>query len=118
MQQGFARQEEAMVAWGKRGGPDGANMSFNYGSDDRWGAVGHWGSADLGWGPNDPNGTGATAPGTPSVGQWHHLAYTFDGATQRVYKDGALVNQEAVSLNIARIYRSRSVHSGMETAPR
>ncbi len=85
---------------GKARGPNGSNMSFNYGSDDRFGAVTHWAGADLGWGPNDPNGSGLTAPATPSPGQWHHLTYTFDGSTQRVYKDGALVNQESVSLNI------------------
>jgi hypothetical protein len=94
-----ARREESLVTWGHRGA-DGRNMSFNYGSDDRWGAVGHWGGADIGWGPNNPNGTGGLAPGTPELSQWHHLAYTYDGTTQKVYKDGVLVNQENVALNI------------------
>ena len=97
--QGNIKGEETLVAWGHRGS-NNQNMSFNYGTDDRFGAVGHWAGADIGWGPNDPNGTGQRAPGTPVEGQWHLLSYTYDGATQRVYKDGALVNQENISLNV------------------
>jgi len=93
------RREETLVAWGHRG-TDSRNMSFNYGTDDRFGAVGHWAAADIGWGPNDPNGNGGLAPGTPSANQWHLLAYTYDGTTQKVYKDGTLMNQENVSLNV------------------
>ena len=28
--------------------------------------------------------------------EWHHLVYTFDGMTTRVYSDGALQNSEAL----------------------
>lgn len=77
--------EESLVSWGHRGGPDGSNMSFNYGSDFRWGAVGHWGNGDLGW-----NNQG----GNPPAGKWHHLVYTYDGTATRVYSDGALQNGE------------------------
>ncbi len=81
--------EETLVAWGRRGGPDGANRSFNYGANSTWGAAGHWGSADLGWsGP------------PPAAGQWHYLAYTFDGVnTARVFADGRLSTTKTVSLN-------------------
>src|SRR4029078_9825985 len=43
--------EETLLSWGHRGGPDGSNMSFNYGGNAQFGAVGHWGAAgpDLGW---------------------------------------------------------------------
>lgn len=68
--------EETVLSWGKRGGPDGTNMSFNYGTHGTWGAVGHWGTPDLGWN------------GAPQRNKWHHLVYTYDGATQRVYADG------------------------------
>jgi hypothetical protein len=69
--------EETMVAWGKRGGPDGTNMSFNYGTRVEFGAVGNWGdSTDLGWNP------------VPEPGVWHHLVYTYDGEFTRVYADG------------------------------
>ena len=44
--------EETMVSWGHRNGTDGTNMSFNYGSSPDFGAVGHWGAPDIGWGPN------------------------------------------------------------------
>ncbi|MBP7948115.1 MAG: lamin tail domain-containing protein [Verrucomicrobiales bacterium] len=95
--------EETMVAWGRRGGgPNNSNMAFNYGSDARWGAVGHWGTAnDVGWGMgNNVNpGSGATAGAFPATGQWHHLVYTYDGtATDRLFVDGVLVNQEIVGV--------------------
>ena len=74
--------EETLVAWGRRGGPDGSNMSFNYGNHGAYGAVGHWGSPDLGW-----NNGG----GLPAQGEWHHLVYTYDGETTKVYTDNCLV---------------------------
>ncbi len=82
--------EETLVSWGKRGGGDGSNMSFNYGSNGTWGAVGQWGSPDIGW---------ANDGGAPAARAWHHLVYTYDGATQRVFSDGIMLNEEAVSLN-------------------
>lgn len=81
--------EETIVAWGRRGGPNGSNMSFNYGSDPNHGAVGHWGGADIGWGIN----------GTPTAGQWHHLVYTYDGTMTKVYADGQLANMEVLGSN-------------------
>jgi hypothetical protein len=77
--------EECMVSWGHRGGPDGSNVSFGYGSDYRWGAVGHWGEADIGW---------SNSGGNPTANKWHHLVYTYDGTTSRVYADGQLWNEE------------------------
>ncbi|HXG47248.1 MAG TPA: LamG-like jellyroll fold domain-containing protein [Methylomirabilota bacterium] len=82
--------EETLVSWGRRGGPDGSNMSFNYGTDGRWGAVGHWGAPDIGW---------INTGGAPAAGRWHHLVYTYDGSTTRVYADGVLMNQETLPLN-------------------
>ncbi|HKX60817.1 MAG TPA: lamin tail domain-containing protein, partial [Verrucomicrobiae bacterium] len=81
--------EETLLSWGRRGGPDGSNMSFNYGLNALFGAVGHWGGAgpDLGWN---------NAGGAPAAGQWHHLAYTYDGSTTRVYADGVLANSEVL----------------------
>jgi hypothetical protein len=81
--------EETLVAWGRRGGGNGSNMSFNYGTNPQFGAVGHWAAPDLGWG-------GDGAP-TPNV--WHHLVYTYDGSVARVYSDGVLQNAERVDLN-------------------
>ncbi len=82
--------EETILSWGHRGGPEGSNMSFNYGNHALFGAVGHWGCCpgpDIGW--ND--GGGSPVPGT-----WHHLAYTYDGNTTRVYADGVLANSEVI----------------------
>jgi hypothetical protein len=79
--------EETLVSWGRRGGPDGSNMSFNYGVNAFYGAVGHWGVPDMGW-----MGSG----GAPVAGRWHHLVYTLDGTTARVYANGVLQTSEAV----------------------
>lgn len=81
--------EEAMVTWGHRGGPDSANMSFNYGNDPQWGALAQWGARDMGWVNNS-----LIDWGTPVPKRWHYLVYTYDGATNRVYTDGALSNFE------------------------
>ncbi|EEF63189.1 LamG-like jellyroll fold domain-containing protein [Pedosphaera parvula] len=76
--------EEAMVAWGARGS-NGRDRAFIYGTSGGFGAAGQWGNADLGW-----NNSG----GAPAAGVWHHLVYTYDGTTTRVYADGVLSNSE------------------------
>ncbi|MCP5526483.1 MAG: Ig-like domain-containing protein [Verrucomicrobiales bacterium] len=81
--------EETVVAWGKRGGPDGSNMSFNYGGNATWGAVGHWGAPDMGWGGSNP------APG-----YWHYLVYTYNGTTAIVYDNGLEKYREDMVLAI------------------
>jgi hypothetical protein len=86
--------EETMVAWGRRGGPAGSNMSFNYGANGTYGAVGHWAAPDMGW------------SGNPPARQWHYLVYTYDGVdTARVYADGKLKTTRTVTggLNTHRI---------------
>ncbi|MCW5559851.1 MAG: LamG domain-containing protein, partial [Verrucomicrobiae bacterium] len=77
--------EETLVSWAHRGGPEGSNLSFNYGTHYAYGALGRWGNPDLGW-----NNDG----GSPAANQWHHLVLTYDGTTTRVYSDGALANAE------------------------
>ena len=85
--------EETLVAWGKRGGPDSSNMSFNYGYNGAYGAAGHWGSSrfDVGWIDNN------FTPGAPMPNKWHHLTYTYGGAADpvaRLYSDGELWQEE------------------------
>jgi hypothetical protein len=75
--------EETLVAWGRRGGPDGTNFSFNYGNHATFGAVGYWGPAfDLGWGT------------PPAAAAWHHLVCAHDGARTRLYANGVLMNDQ------------------------
>jgi len=93
------QQEETIVSWGRRGGPDGSNCSLNYGWDAAWGAMGHWGAADMGW-DSSTAASGVYPAGVPAPGVWHHVVYTFDGAVQRVYSDGVLKNSEAIGLNL------------------
>lgn len=101
--------EETMVSWGHRGGnPDGSNMSFNYGSDFRWGAVGHWGNRDIGW-----NNTG----GGPAANKWHHLVYTFDGSTTRLYVDGQNTNGEYVGEGVVDTWPDTQILIGAQTEP-
>ena len=80
--------EETLVAWGKRGGPDTSDMSLNYGRSGDYGAVTHW-AGDLAWNP------------PPEAGQWHHLVYTYDGKTARIYDNGVERNNRAIHLNTA-----------------
>jgi hypothetical protein len=81
--------EEAIVSWGHRGGPDGSNSGMHQGNNATFGAVGHWGSPDTGWGPS---GVGTDINATAN--RWAHLAYTWDGTTESVYIDGELSNSE------------------------
>jgi hypothetical protein len=64
-----------MVAWGRRG-TTLANMAFNYGSGGGFSAVTHY-DQDMGWGDE-----------SPASGQWHHLVYTYDGKTAKIYDNG------------------------------
>lgn len=101
--------EESLVSWGRRGGgPDGSNISFNYGSDFRWGAVGHWGNRDLGW-----NNQG----GSPAPNKWHHLVYTYDGTSTRVYADGELANGEFLGEGAILTHADTSILIGAQTEP-
>ena len=80
--------EENIFAWGRRGGPDGSNLSFNHGTDPNFGAVGHWGAGpDIGW------------AGAISISRWTHVTYTYDTISQvvRVYHDGLEANTEVVT---------------------
>jgi len=75
--------EETIVSWSHRGAT-ARNNSYGYGHNDSYGAAGHWGGAnDLGW--NNPH---------PADGQWHHLAWTYDGTMMRVYSDGVEFNSK------------------------
>ena len=94
--------EETVISWGKRGGPDGTNMSFNHGFHNNFGAVGHWGGdgPDIGWNPDsmvedeDPG-----VPGDAQASVWTHISYTQTGSFTKVFTNGALSNSENAGLN-------------------
>lgn len=83
--------EETIISWGRRDGPDGTFSAFVHGTNAGYGAFAGWGPGpDVGWG---------SVP--PKAGRWTHVAYTYDSATGalKVYADGALANQETMALN-------------------
>jgi hypothetical protein len=84
--------EESVIAWGRRGGPDGSAFSFNHGSNAAFGATTHWGAYDVGWN------------GVVNAGRWTHIAEVYNAATHttRLYVDGKLVNNyvEPGNLNV------------------
>ncbi len=102
--------EETLVSWSHRGGPDGSNISFGYGSDFRWGAVGHWGGdgPDLGW-SNDG--------GNPEPNKWHYLVYTLDGTVSHVYVDGASANGEILNPGTINTYGDTPINIGTQLEP-
>ena len=93
----FIEEEEAIVSWGRRGGPNGSNAAMNQGESPTFGAIGHWGGGpvndpnepDVGWGPN---GEGSDILSTQ--GRWAQLSWVYDGLEDRVFIDGALSNSE------------------------
>lgn len=101
--------EETVLAWGRRGGPDGSNFSALYGYNSTWGALGQWGGPDLPWN-GDWDGDGAIDRDgePPASGQWHHIVWVHTGPggnghppnLTSVYVDGELSNfEDAGALN-------------------
>lgn len=84
--QGNVRDQESVVSWGKRQGPDLTFAGFRYGADPDFGAIARWGSSE------------SAFTTVPPPGHWHHIAYTYDGSQQAVYVDGKLDNSKAVGL--------------------
>ena len=91
--------EEVLIGWSRRNPPGGVGHTahFGYGTSSGAGATVHWGN-DMAY------GTGLAAlPGggnVPALGKWHHLAFTFDGATEKTYIDGVLNGTRSTTLAI------------------
>ena len=80
-------EEETVIAWGRRGGGAGTNMSFNHGHHPTWGAIGHWDAPDIGWN------------GQQETGIWSCIASTYEPATGllSVYTNGTLSNSKTIA---------------------
>ncbi len=100
----FDSTEECMVAWGRRGETLN-NMAFNYGSDGGFSAVTHY-DEDMSWGDE-----------SPAVGQWHHLVYTYDGKTAKIYADGVERGSQAFALETASSRMNIAVENSTEGEP-
>ncbi len=97
--------EETIVSWGKRGGPAGTNMSFNLGTNVNFGAIGHWGAPDIGWGT------------IPALSTWNHLVYTYDGTTTRVYVNGEQTNTEELGAGIINTFDNTRITVASQIEP-
>ena len=91
--------EETVVSWGHRGGPEGSNLSFNHGTHNTFGAVGHWGSPDIGWDPSTTDGNDDTGLGEEETAVWTNIAYTQTGSESRVFTNGILTTSEEIDVN-------------------
>ncbi|RYD39871.1 MAG: LamG domain-containing protein, partial [Verrucomicrobiaceae bacterium] len=98
--QGNVREQESLVSWGKRWGPDGTFAGFRYGEDPDFGAIGRWGHSELGF------------KEVPKPGVWHHLAFTYDGVRQCVYVDGMLDSSSEAGVLDA--HDMMPIHLGVE----
>ncbi|MCB1130411.1 MAG: hypothetical protein KDN05_04725 [Verrucomicrobiae bacterium] len=79
--------EEAYLTWAQRGTFARCGQ-FNFGSSPDFGAAAHWGWPDIGFSP------------VPAANTWHWIAMTFDGATERIYVNGAANSFEAKTLDL------------------
>ena len=96
--------EEPILSWTERGGVDLTNASLGYGSNKSFGAAAHWGWPDIAY------------KKLPKAKEWHHIALTFDGTTERLYVDGILDQQELKMLFIANLKNIRLGTNGDNSA--
>jgi hypothetical protein len=82
--------EEWLLAWAERSGPDGSSASFGYGTNANSSAAVHWGEPDMGFGPL----------GAPAEHTWHTIAVTYNGTTESIVVDGLIYNVEDKDLII------------------
>ncbi len=82
-------KNQTIIAWSRRGGPDGTSLAFQYGYKTTYGAMIHWADGfDSAW-TNTLDGD--VAEELPTPGTLHHLVYTYEGTTIKLYRDGQLV---------------------------
>ena len=80
--------EEAYLTWAQRGTFARCGQ-FNFANNADFGAASHWGAVpDIGFNP------------LPSANTWQWIAMTFDGATERIYVNGAPNASESKTLDL------------------
>lgn len=84
-------EEEPILSWTARGGIDMTNATIGYGSHKTWGAMAHWGWADMAY------------KKLPPPGIWHHIAVVFDGTTEKIFVDGQIDKVELKMLFLANL---------------
>jgi hypothetical protein len=84
--------EETVLAWSRRGGPDGSNTALSHGRNAAFGAIQFWGAADLPWGTNAEQ----IVSNTPAA-KWSHIAFTYDNSNSNrtCYLNGNVANSSA-----------------------
>lgn len=80
-------QEEGLLAWSRRGGPDSSAATLGFGSHPRWGAMAHWGWSDSAYGNR-----------LPPAAQWTHIAAVFDGTYVTLFVDGEPISELRTTL--------------------
>lgn len=80
-------EEECLINWAHRGGPDCSSAQLNYGTNPNWGAVAHWAWADMSYEGK-----------VPAAGKWHHIAVAFDGYNETLYVNGVPTVHEQKTL--------------------
>ncbi|MDD5688349.1 MAG: fibronectin type III domain-containing protein [Elusimicrobia bacterium] len=91
----------AWINWTK---PSDADQQIAVGRSGDW-RFGDMGASNNTWGfyaPAPYNGTGGWAPSGVTVPQneWHHMVFTYNGSTAKIYKDGILAKQASVTGNL------------------
>jgi putative NADPH-quinone reductase len=87
--------ENNVLAWGRRGGPNGANFSFGHGGL----CVGVWGGGDFTY------YSGSYDPAKVIAGKWTYVTVTYDGTANTItaYTNGMPSNSKGVTLATADI---------------
>jgi hypothetical protein len=83
--------DETIINWGKRGGPDGKYACLTLSPNNAWGAAAYWGGADT------------TFTVVPAVHQWHTITHIYTGGKNGKYyviDDGRLDLSRTITLDI------------------
>lgn len=85
-------RSQVIISWAYRGGPPGSAMALSYGTRTTFGAAIHWDDPfDCAWGNNFDAGGDELPDELPETGKLHHLVYTYENNTVKLYRDGQLV---------------------------